>query len=182
MKEGGFLESRTQCHFENKREGLKFRFLGWRQNHCCLLFPAALPSQGCSPQVSTAPPEPRGSEVRRTDPRYAGWESLSTQDRGQAPWLSRQRTCHTNYVISVPRLENGNNSSYPILQGSNYSMQKKHFVNCKYSADMEELLKTLEQRTCEMGQIINSSCLAWRPERILPIGFSLIFVWNLMST
>lgn len=24
MKEGGFLESRTQCQFENKREGLKF--------------------------------------------------------------------------------------------------------------------------------------------------------------
>lgn len=24
MKEGGFLESRTQCQFENKREGLEF--------------------------------------------------------------------------------------------------------------------------------------------------------------
>ena len=55
-------------------------------------------------------------------------------------------------------------------------MQKKHFVNFKYCANMEELLKTLKQRTCEMGQIINSSCLLWRPERILPIGFSLIFV------
>ena len=71
------------------------------EDRCRLLFPAAVPSQGCSPQVSTAPPEPRGPEVWKTDPRYAGWESLSTQSRRQAPWLSRQRTCQTNWYHAI---------------------------------------------------------------------------------
>ena len=37
---------------------------------------------------------------------------------------------------------------YTATAGSNYSMQKKH-VNCKYCANMEELLKTGTESLCD---------------------------------